>query len=375
MRYLLKLIGILLAAILLINLAFCKPVKAAESYTVKISLGSNKQAHFSDSSSKIKKFVKPAGETKVSELVDGIQISPEEDGSIKYAVKGLRLSGDDYVYDLDSSIKVTRDETYVVAYGIADIKKYVVKYVDEKGNLLDASKLGTGVSNPEDFYGTKGEEITIPARHVQGLTPDAESKTVKIGDNTEISFTYAEAPAKGETTIVEKTTVVEKSSTVVVNEDPTIVYVDELGEGTDTIDITGNGNPQVVSNRNETTTTTGGTTTNRRANGANGANGNTVDAEAEFGTGEGEGEVVVESKGAVEIEDEDVPLAGENGEETTIPDEEVPTAAEVQTSQLAANLLITILIIAVAVVVTVVLVNQKKNATIIGGNKKDNNNK
>ena len=140
MRYLLKLIGILLAAILLINLAFCKPVKAAESYTVKISLGSNKQAHFSDSSSKIKKFVKPAGEAKVSELVDGIQISPEDDGSIKYAVKGLRLSGDDYVYDLDSSIKVTRDETYVVAYGIADIKKYVVKYIDKKGNLLDASK-------------------------------------------------------------------------------------------------------------------------------------------------------------------------------------------------------------------------------------------
>ncbi|SEA65903.1 hypothetical protein SAMN02910384_02023 [Pseudobutyrivibrio sp. ACV-2] len=369
MKYILKILGILLAAVVLINLAFGTSffVKAAESYTITISLGSNKEAYFTNSSSRTKSFVLPTGKVKVSDLVKDIDIKAESDGSIKYSVKGIRFSGEDYVYTVDDSINVSRDETYVVAYGASTIQKYIVKYTDENGALLDESKLGAGVSNPEEFYGVYGEKILVPARHVQYYTPDEESKVVKNGIDsknadgiTEITFKYS----KVENEVVK---VVDKTTTVVVNDDPVIHYEYEYVDGPTAVSTTTNTNPQVVTNRTESSNNTG-TVSNRQTstsqvNTAQEQAG-TLDEQTST-TAEGDGNSDADSADNTTISDEEVPLAGsDDKEEINIPEEDVPTAAQVKTSQRALIILIMLVLIVIAVFVIMYVMEQRKKAPI-----------
>lgn len=385
MKYILKILGILLAAVVLINLAFGSPIhaQAAESNTLKISLGSNNDAYFEGSDKRT--VEKTAGSTvTVASLVDDVKIKAEADGTMKYIVKGVRLAGDDHIYGVGESIDVTRNETYVVAYGIGEIKKYIVKYVDDTGKLLDESKLGSGVSNPEEFYGIYKEETKVPARHVQYYSPDADVKVAHIGVDslndsgiTEISFEYKNNP------VSEKEVIVEKTNIVVKYEDPTINYEYEYVNEPSTVTTTTNNNPSVVTERRVTGTNTGttgntGTTSNRNVAAADTNNAVAIgDEEVPLDGGDNKNDNE-DSTDSTTISDESVPLSGDDsdkGEEKTIEDENVPTSAEVQASHLAFNILITLIIIVIAFIVVMFIINQKKSSSLAEINDRDKLNK
>lgn len=90
----------------------------------------------------------------------------------KYYVSGIRESGIDN-YDPDhpqlSTITVTGDADYVVAYGIRGKSvKYTVNYVDNKGNKLHES---------ESFYGNEGDAPVVAFRYIDGYYPQAYNLT------------------------------------------------------------------------------------------------------------------------------------------------------------------------------------------------------
>ncbi len=273
---------IVLASCLTICLA--SPAFAAPyDYTVKVS-GGTQGEYTGSASQKI-----PAGETW-GPSTDDITVTDD-----KYYVKGFHLSGQD---EPVGAIPITEDTTFVASYGIkgSETVSYTIHYVDEAGATL---------AEDATYYGNVGDKPVVGYRDIEGYLPrDTYNVTWTLtGNGDEYSFVYI--PANTTETVTNEVT-----NTV-------------TGEG-ETVTVAGAGTAA------GTATGAAGTTT-----GATGAAGGAAAGGAAAGDAGAAGPADI-----VDLDDQDVPLAGvddangdngdgttaEAGEEETINDDQVPTA-------------------------------------------------
>ncbi|MBQ7469573.1 MAG: hypothetical protein IJS76_04035 [Pseudobutyrivibrio sp.] len=352
-----KLLGLILTFVFALTLANLNPdIAKAESYTyrVNICIGNNEDASFI--SEGVDSLKAKYGEERVSVMDDVltieelnygeeidirvdqlIQISPNaETGNTKYYLSGLRISGGDTIVtqakkDADGNRAVTLhgtvegDEDYVVAYGVGATIPYTVKYVDADGNALA----------PDDIYwGTIGEIVLVPARHLDNYYPDALYRTASEGlkENTVFSFQYTKYDGK-------------------------IRYIDETTYSSETV----YGEPvyeyQYV-NRG-TRTTDGGRTTRPAAGGNGAANADGDDADADAGEDNGDGG---DADQTTTIEDEQTPL-----DVIDIDDPDTAKHGETAKDNFKRNMFIGILIAVIAIVIILIalLVAHNKRKAVI----------
>ena len=186
------------------------PVLAnAEEYTYQISivLGGTEeiQAAFEDDMSDSMTIISSGDTLNVSSNADEIKITglkyndqisfnPKASVSIadgansKYYVKGMRVSGSNDVVS-ESTFTVTKDNSYVMAYGVGAVVPYTVKYLDGAGNAL---------AQQNTFYGAVGDEIFVPYKFIDGYVPNALNlHTFSLKENDEFVFTYTKASGAG----------------------------------------------------------------------------------------------------------------------------------------------------------------------------------
>jgi len=197
---------------------------------------------------------------------DSVQFTAQNavklDADSKYYVKGVRLAGrDNSEAELAQlTVKVNKDEDYVVVYGIKGNQvSYTVNYVDTDGKKLADSDV---------FYGNIGDKPVIAYKYIEGYVPQVYGFTKTLSENEAdnvFTFVYDES-----------------ASGVSGGGGTTIVYVDKV-----------------------ITVITGG--------GGAGAGGGTAGQESTEGEGSGEasGEVEEPSGGSqeiVDLDDEETPL-------------------------------------------------------------------
>ncbi len=236
---------------------------------------------------------------------DRVNFDAAMDGAVtleensKYYVKGIRLSGRDNDTVGMSSFAVTGDQEYVVAYGIrGDMTSYVVNYQDTAGNTLAPSRT---------YYGNVGDRPVIAFLYVEGYEPQAYNLTRTLSANAAenvFTFTYAKVSRGGGTTGGGGTDA-------------------EGGEDTPSGGTEGAGTaqgPQTGAAAGDAPAGTGGGAGNGAAIGET----QTGDADA---SAEGDGDGIAAPGGDVpqtegpqelqELDDEDVPLSGAEGNENT----------------------------------------------------------
>lgn len=294
-----------LLSVLVLTGLFSQAVMAADPmeiseehpYTYTVTLSAGNQGSFA------------SGDTIVREELnygDYVNFNWREQLTIadeKYYAKGIRRSGDDNSNSfITDQVQVTGDEDYVVAYGVlGEMVAYTVQYLDQNGKELAPSKT---------FYGAVGDRPVVAFQYIEGYLPQAYNLTKTLSENeAENVFPFRYAPAAGVQNV-----------TVVVGGNSTVVTTPEG-------------------------TTTGGTT----------AGGTTTQGVAgENQTTAGENEVEVEDedvpKDLVNLDEEEVPLANQDLEDTVRDTSVVPLV-----------LGILVAVIAVAVILGAVLYYKKKN--------------
>ncbi len=183
----------------------------AEEYTYQISIirGGTEEigaAFVSDMSDSLT-IVSASDEVSVSSNKDSVTIkglkyndqisfNPKsaveisDDSNDKYYVKGMRISGSNDVVS-ESTFTVTKDNSYVVAYGVGAVVPYTVKYLDGAGNAL---------AQQNTFYGAIGDEVYVPYKYIDGYIPNALNlHTTSLKENDEFVFTYTKASSGGQT--------------------------------------------------------------------------------------------------------------------------------------------------------------------------------
>lgn len=315
---------------------------AAESegytYTIKIILGGtgDEGASFVDTDSDCLKYSGyKYGDTFSFNPKDKVIITPKkvkddagnETTLSKYYVKGMRRSGADESI-AESAFKVTKDETFVIAYGVGAVVPYTVRFVDNAGNALleDAT-----------YYGAEGELVSVPSRYIDGYTPNKLNETISaLKENQVVTFTYNKNVAGG------------GDGGVTYNTSEVTSYTTVQGEGNQVTQTVPAGQPQNV----------GGVTVNRDQN-ADAAN-------AAQAAGEGEGETADADNGEIQIGEEEVPLAG-GDESITIPEPEPPKAGDNTRTQensiryLFVLAIFGILVIIIALICTYKLEKERKH--------------
>ena len=121
----------------------------------------------------------------------GIQTNQITITNDKYYAKGIKTGGRDnenaYIYQWYT---VTKDNNYVVAYGIPGNQvEYTTYYVDQAGNQL---------RQPETYYGTIGEYTIAGYKYVDGYLPQAYNLGQTLADDPSeniYTFVYSPVPA------------------------------------------------------------------------------------------------------------------------------------------------------------------------------------
>ena len=207
-----------------------------------------------------------------------------DDSNDKYYVKGMRISGSNDVVS-ESTFSVTKDNSYVVAYGVGAVVPYTVKYLDGAGNAL---------AQQNTFYGAIGDEVYVPYKYIDGYIPNALNlHTTSLKENDEFVFTYTKASSGGQT---------------IYNTTTSTSYGVVEGEGQMTYQFVPTAVREVAGNG-----TAGGTANGNGQGQAGGAAGGNQNNEA----ANGNNEVAIEdtqtptAADVIDIDDEDVAKAGE----------------------------------------------------------------
>lgn len=168
----------------------------------------------------------------------------------KYYVKGIRESGRDNgeaVNVSNSSITVTEDRDYVVYYGIkGELVAYKVNYQDASGRQLAGSR---------KYYGNIGDKPVVAFLYLEGYEPQAYNLTKTLSANeTENVFTFIYTPVQNSTAgsgSGEETVITEEENIVIAQDTGVTVLpgnnADNQGaEGTaeETVEIDGEETPQ-----------------------------------------------------------------------------------------------------------------------------------
>ena len=97
------------------------------------------------------------------------------DDNTKYYVKGIRESGKDNDTIGNTSFTVTKDQDYVVAYGIiSSAVAYTVVHLDLQGN---------NIAPTENYYGNVGDKPVVSYQYIGGFRPDYYNITGTLSDN------------------------------------------------------------------------------------------------------------------------------------------------------------------------------------------------
>lgn len=242
------------------------------------------------------------GVIKITGLAAGDTVSFNAQSSVslgsdsKYYVQGVRESGRDNDTVAASVFKVEEDADYVVAYGIkGNMTSYTVHYQDEAGNTL---------AETDTFYGNVGDKPVIAYKYVDGYVPQVLGYTKTLSDNEAenvITFVYDKIPGPTVNTVTQ--TVPGSTGTT----------------GTGTAGTTGTGT--AAGDDTVEGTTPGATTGPDGAEGTTGEPGTVTEgtepegtAEAVEGTSEPaatEEAAEAEESEIVDLDDEEVPLAGD----------------------------------------------------------------
>lgn len=167
-----------LSLCLLLAAAF--PVLAAEEegYTYTVRFFSGRQGLFSGSQVMVIDGLHYGDQVSFSQRA----ISLNDDS--KYYIRGIRESGkDNNTATQIPSFTVTGDQDYVVAYGIlGDATSYTIHYVDEEGGTLAPS---------ESYYGNVGDRPVVAYLYLEGYRPQAYNLTQTLEkDPAQNVFTF-----------------------------------------------------------------------------------------------------------------------------------------------------------------------------------------
>lgn len=175
-----KCLKTLLAALLACCAAIsCAAFAQAEDYTYTVRIFPGNQASSVNGSAV---YVQEGLQSGSRIEFDSSWVTPDND---KYYVMGIREAGKDnttYAF----SFPVTRDQDYVVAYGVkGETVAYTVRYVDAAGNTLRDS---------ESFNGYAGRRQVVAYRYIDGYRPQAYNlvKTLDTDpENNVFTFVYS----------------------------------------------------------------------------------------------------------------------------------------------------------------------------------------
>ena len=209
MRKIRQILTGLLSLCLLVSLCGTRALAAEEPYTYQVTFYTGNHGAFTGSGQVNVDNGKTGSSYKVtasgsSIVVSGLKIGDRVnfdaamEGAVslgensKYYVKGIRLSGRDNDTVGMSSFEVKGDQEYVVAYGIrGNMTSYVVNYQDTEGNTLATSRT---------YYGNVGDRPVIAFLYLEGYEPQAYNLTKTLSANAAenvFTFTYARVPAGG----------------------------------------------------------------------------------------------------------------------------------------------------------------------------------
>lgn len=160
------------------------------TYTIKILAGN--QGSFGGSDSLTYKNLKYGSVVDISNAISTVKLSSD-----KYYVKGIRLSGHDNSELKSPAVTVTKDEVYVIAYGIkGDMVNYTVRFQDAAGNQLAAAVTGSGQI---------GDKPVVAFKYIDGYSPNAYNltKTLSANENDNVfTFTYSKVEVQNTVTTI-----------------------------------------------------------------------------------------------------------------------------------------------------------------------------
>lgn len=156
------------------------PVWAAEEsgYTYTVRFFSGRQGLFSG------REVMVIDNLHYGDQISFSQSAVSLNDNSKYYIRGIRESGkDNNTVSQTPSFRVTKDQDYVVAYGIlGDATSYTINYVDENGSTLAPS---------ETYYGNVGDRPVVAYLYIDGYRPQAYNLTQTLEkDPAENVFTF-----------------------------------------------------------------------------------------------------------------------------------------------------------------------------------------
>lgn len=176
----LKKIGVMVCVIGLL-LTTCLPVFAAgEEYTYTIRFFAGRQGSFTSGEMMV------FSDLHYGDRVNFYRSAVTLHDNSKYYIRGVRESGrdnSDSTADQTASFVVTGDRDYVIAYGIlGDATSYTIHYEDENGRTLAPS---------ETYYGNVGDRPVVAYLYIDGYRPQAYNLTRTLQkDPAENVFTF-----------------------------------------------------------------------------------------------------------------------------------------------------------------------------------------
>ncbi len=193
-----KKFNVLLSLLLVLCLAAGICLTAfADNYTYTLSFSAGNQGTFTGAGIYVSN---PNAKVSVSDsqvIVSGLNLNDvvsfqmdavQLDWNSKYYVRGIRMAGRDNNTVSNSAFRVTKDQDYVVAYGIrGQMTEYTVKYQNEAGEDLIPSRT---------FAGNVGDKPVVAFVYIEGYLPQTYNITKTLTGNPEedvFVFTYIPA--------------------------------------------------------------------------------------------------------------------------------------------------------------------------------------
>ncbi len=275
----------LLGALVLSVGMLVSPVMAEEAdsdpytYTVRIYRGNH--GHFaSDPDAEYIEFERGYGEELPAYNVQDLIVA-NADNDKPYVPSTIKLSGEDVLETENlylGGTKVTSDQDYVVTYSLLlDPVEYTINYMDvETGQPIE------GMASSK-YTGNLGEQIVLSFPYIEGYSPQALNGRITLKEGTSHNFNFWYEPVEGPTVIPGNATTVTDTETETVTTTP------------GTITTPGTTTPGTTTPGADTTTPGGDDTT----------------------TPGGEDTTPNEPQDVIDIEDDNVPLAGPDANEPT----------------------------------------------------------
>lgn len=172
MKQMKRILSVAIMALLLLSFA-AAAFAADRQYTVTLYAGD--KGTFADGTT-VKTFTKSYGEAVT--LYNGPADVKLKDGNEKYYVMGVRIAGHEDLVSASApvSVTVTRDEDYVIAYGVegSDVA-YTIKFVE--------AKTGKKLADDKTFYGNVGDNPVLAYQHINGYTPSYKNVAAPLQAN------------------------------------------------------------------------------------------------------------------------------------------------------------------------------------------------